>query len=206
MRRGPVSGWKSNCAFDPSSLTGITGPTASLSLWFLRDLFVSLLLVRFLLPVLSYSFLPVLLLLFIVAIVDMAEPLVFRPTILLFVAAGAALGQRTTLTGWMTGERLLLVFSGITAAYWLCRNLAPDHARAALNIVKRAALTIAVLLAIRHVAGTPIGDWIAQFERRIFGTYLIHLPLFGVLWTLWGRSVGGPMDPSYAHSFSSSRC
>ena len=91
---------------DPLALlTGLTGPTANLSLFFLRDLFVSSILVWLLRPLLAALPLPVLGLLGVVTVFDLAAPLVFRPSILFFVAAGAAHATRSETLSSGLGRR-----------------------------------------------------------------------------------------------------
>ncbi len=79
-----------------SLLTGLDGETANRSLFFLRDLFVASLLVHLLGPLLRRYPLPLLAAIALVAVLDVGAPLIFRPSILLFVAAGMVVAQR----GW----------------------------------------------------------------------------------------------------------
>lgn len=186
----------------PAFTAGILEPTVNLSLWFLRDLFVSLLLVRIGLPVLLRAPALVFAGLVVVAVRDLAEPLVFRPSILLFVATGAFIGTRSTLSGWLTVERAALALALLGGAHVALRFLPAADALAASNLIWRAALVVAVLMLTQRLVGTGVGAFLAPWERRIFETYLLHGPLFGVLWFGWEAFVGGPMDASYLLFFA----
>ncbi|HVL20434.1 MAG TPA: acyltransferase family protein [Amaricoccus sp.] len=186
---------------DPvAALTGLTGATANRSLFFLRDLFVSALIVRLLLPGLRRW--PILLLgIAVVAVLDAAEPLVFRPAILLFVAAGAVAAQRVTVLADLVRPRLVL-----PAVVLLLLALALSHAgahdanailREARNIVLRTLLTIGALAASLGLVATGPGRWLARREKDMFASYLLHAPLIALLWQPWRVLVGGPMAASY---------
>jgi hypothetical protein len=40
-----------------------------------------------------------------------------------------------------------------------------------------------------------------RLGRHAYLAYLMHVPLFGVLWVLWRSLDGGPLEPSYAIFF-----
>ena len=117
---------------DPLALlTGLTGPTANLSLFFLRDLFVSALLVWLLRPLLAARPLPVLGALAVVTVFDLTQPLVFRPSILFFVAAGAAYATRSeTLTAGLTRTRATTATLGLAAGLVILARCPPGRADA----------------------------------------------------------------------------
>jgi hypothetical protein len=70
--------------------------------------------------------------------------------------------------------------------------------REALDLLRRGLL---VLLASARLVGTRPGAWFATLGGSIFETYLLHVPLIGILWVAWSTAVGGPGDPSYLGFF-----
>ncbi len=189
-----------------AALTGLTGPTANLSLFFLRDLFVSALLVQVLRPALAAWPLAVLGLVAGIAVFDLAVPLVFRPSILFFVAAGAAYAMRAgTLAAWLTPRRVagavLAILAGMAAMALLVRVAPADAGLAPVvavqDLLRRALLVVLTLGLSAALTGTRAGGWLVPLERRIFETYLLHVPLIGMLWVPWTRLVGGPQEPTY---------
>jgi fucose 4-O-acetylase-like acetyltransferase len=186
---------------DPLALlTGLTGPTANLSLFFLRDLFVSSILVWLLRPFLAARPGPVLGLLAVATVLDLTAPIVFRPSILLFVAAGAAHATRSeTLSGELTWPRAAAVALGLAAGLLILSGLgsAPGPIRELEDLLRRGLLVVLALAASAALADTRAARLILPLERRIFETYLLHVPLIGMLWLPWTMLVGGPEADSY---------
>ena len=187
---------------DPLALlTGLTGPTANLSLFFLRDLFVSALLVWLLRPLLAARPLPVLGALAVVTVFDLTQPLVFRPSILFFVAAGAAHATRSeTLTAGLTRTRATI---GLAAGLLILSQMAPQAGpmQELADLLRRSLLVVLTLATSAALADTRAARLILPLERRIFETYLLHVPLIGMLWLPWTRLVGGPEAGSYVLFF-----
>jgi hypothetical protein len=184
-----------------AALTGLTGPTANLSLFFLRDLFVSALLVQLARPALTAAPWPVLGAIALVTVFDLAEPLVFRPSILFFLAAGAVYAMRSeTLSDRLTGRAVATVAIVCAAGLLLTSRLAPEGigpTRELEDLLRRTILVVLALVASAGLAGTRAAGWFLPPERRIFETYLLHVPLIGVLWLPWTVLVGGPDEASY---------
>ena len=74
-----------------NGITGLLGPTVNLSLFFLRDLFVSSLLLALLWPLLQRHLGLALVAVLVLSVFDATAPVIFRPSILLFMLAGCAL-------------------------------------------------------------------------------------------------------------------
>lgn len=183
-------------------LTGLTGPTANLSLFFLRDLFVSLIIVRLLVPWLRRF--PVLIISGIcgVTLLDLLEPVVFRPSILLFVCAGAIYALKANhLTAWLTPKVLGLSGAALAAGFFLLREAHGSVAFEAENLMLRVLLIFGTLTLCAQLSETRAGGWLAKFEPRIFETYLVHAPLISILWLIWSTLIGGPHDFSYVIFF-----
>lgn len=188
-----------------ANLTGLTGPTANLALFFLRDLFVSALIVRLTAPWLVRWPVAAMALIGAVTLFDLAEPLVFRPSILFFVAAGAIYASRApSLAAPLTRRRVILTVLALLGAMSLLALLPLEHegsVREAHDLLRRCLLVVFMLVAGATLALTRIGAWILPFERRIFETYLLHVPLMSVLWVPWALLVGQADEPQYVLFF-----
>ena len=129
-----------------NGLTGLSGPTVNLSLFFLRDLFAATVLLALLWPLLRNHLGPALAVTLALAVFEVTAPVIFRPTILLFMLAGCALRVRHVALGDLAAPRRAL--PGLLAAglvFCLCL-LGDGSALAALqNVAKRVMLFFAVL-------------------------------------------------------------
>lgn len=188
-----------------NDLLGVTHRTANPSLFFIRDLFVSLLLIR-----LIWAFLrgPVgFMVLTAVVLMDLfgsTAPLVFRTNILSFAVAGAvwaANGLRLSDAARPAIAIPVVVVAGAGAWALAEAGLSGQAFGASENSLKRLSLTFAVIFAAHLLASVPIGQRVAAVGKHMFLTYLAHMSLFTVFWFAWLRIIGGPMDPSYALFF-----
>ena len=188
-----------------ATLTGLTGPTANLSLFFLRDLFVSALIVHLLAPVLAERPVPMLCLIAAIAVFDLAEPVIFRPSILFFVAAGAAYAKRANSLAAMLGIRVAAPAAALIVGGLVLVNVLPWERTGPVaeleDLLRRSLLVIGMLRLSALLTGTRAGNWLLPLERRIFETYLLHVPLFGVLWVVWTSFIGGQLEASYVLFF-----
>lgn len=184
-------------------LTGLTGPTANHSLFFLRDLFASGLILYFLRPALRRWPVALLALLVVLAVFQLTQPLVFRPAILVFLCAGAAAAYRVAFLSELARPARLLPVVAASAGLLLLAPLLGRNEPAGelIDLLRRSLLTAAALWLATRLAGTAAASWLVAWERRVFESYLLHAALFGVLWVAWTRLVGGPLDPSYLGFF-----
>jgi fucose 4-O-acetylase-like acetyltransferase len=184
-----------------NGLTGLLGPTVNPSLFFLRDLFASALITLAGLGLIRRFPWAAIALSATVALFGLLQPLVFRPSILMFVVMGAALAVRGIGPRELARPRVCLPVIaaglGLAALAWLLMDL--DHAlfSAALDLLRRTALTFAMVGVAGRLATTPLGRRIATLGDDVFLSYLLHLSLFGVAWVVWQKLVGSAMDPSY---------
>lgn len=184
-------------------LTGLDGETANRSLFFLRDLFVASLLVYLLRPLLRRYPLPLLAAIAILAVLGVGPPLIFRPSIMLFVAAGMVVAQR----GWhldtlFVPRRLPLLALPFVAALALTAVLRDGElAQAAGDIFRRGALTVLVLTVAAFLVKRNESRAFVALEPYIFETYLAHATLIAILWQPWETVVGAEFTPSYVVFF-----
>lgn len=188
-----------------ASFTGINGPTANLSLFFLRDIFVSLVLVKIGMSLLSKCPFLIISGILAVTIFDLLEPLVFRPSILLFSSLGAVFalrGYRIINIGNHKG--FIFCICACLIALYLYSNFFAQKFPAQYeieNLAKRGVLVILMLITTVWISESPLGDIIGEFETSIFETYLSHVIVFSVLWTVWVSLGGSAHYPSYLAFF-----
>lgn len=195
--------------------TGLLGPTANLSLFFLRDLFVAGCIAYALAPVLERAPGAVLACALVLALLDPVAPLLFRPTILLFLLAGLAAAQRRIALGALSRPRIAVPGIVLPALLSLALSsqlgegtqaagaaLDPAQIAAGLaNILKRVALVFAVFLVTRWLARGPLRSPLMRLEPGMFTAYLCHVIFIGTLWMVWRGLVGDEHAPSYALFF-----
>lgn len=182
------------------AFTGLTGPTANLSLFFLRDLFVSILLLRLIAPVIERWPLAILLLLTGATIFDALEPLVYRPAITLFAALGVVLAHNKLSLADLARLRfvsvsLVLMLSAFMLIEFLPMPVELDSN--SKNILLRGALLVLLLVVTAWLARSSFGHFLEFFEERIYETYLSHVLIIGVLWSVWTALVGNALGSSY---------
>ncbi len=200
----PGAPWLRTDAGLLAALTGLTGPTANLSLFFLRDLFVSSLVVRLALGWLRRWPAAVLTAVAIVTVFDLAEPLIFRPSILFFAMAGAAHAQRASRLTEVLTRRLGIVLAlaiglAVAARLGLPNGGTPQRELEAL--LKHSLLAALVIAVSAGLTRNETGAALARLEPRIFETYLLHVPLISAAWFLWLPVFGSANLPGYAIFF-----
>lgn len=181
--------------------TGLAGPMVNDSLFFLRDLFVATALLG--LVARLFDRLPVLVVAATLALAmgHLAEPLIFRPSILFFMALGAwAALRRQTIEKlsrplWALSAGTVLIVTAILLAHLSLEQGSP--ALRAIDLLRRAAVGAFVLVLTR--TGMRLFDLrrIARWGRHSFLAYLSHATLIGVLWMVWTVWIGNENDKSY---------
>lgn len=193
-----------NGAFDSpwaffNAATGFAGPTANYALFFIRDLFVSLILLRLCANLVVRLPWLALILAVGVTLFGLGAPVIFRPSILLFATAGMIWAARRTLAD-LTRPAFAFPVAGVAAFGWLL--LAQVGAvRGPLHmgedILMRITMTALAFWLAGVIASSRHGGAVAGYGRHMYLSYLMHIPLVGVLWTVWTQTVGGPDDASY---------
>lgn len=172
-----------------NALTGLGSEPVSQSLFFLRDLFVSSILLAVTWPLLRHALIPVIILLCAAAIFDALEPVIFRPTVPLFLFAGCmariyglSLESIARHFGVLGAAALLLIVSFFLDAAQFESATTEEVA----NIIKRAALTVFVIFVAERLSRTPLQALFAKFEPLAYLTYLSHARSISVLHLLLG--------------------
>lgn len=174
-----------------SALTGLAHQPINLPLSFLRDLFVSVLAARALVAWLPKYGIHMLAALLFLALFDLGQPIVLRPSIPLFVFAGAVAAARGFSLEAMSGSRLALPVASLFALAFAAAHMLPAMESAldeeAVNLAKRMML-VAILLFLGRAAAKRIGSISLASVRPIlflaFVTHLITTQLLGEVWAM----------------------
>ncbi|WP_347311688.1 acyltransferase family protein [Defluviimonas sp. SAOS-178_SWC] len=181
--------------------SGLTGPTANQSLFFLRDLFVSTLILRATVPLVERVPAIAALAALVLASNDALAPIVFRSSILQFMFFGAiaarlgytiagisrplvalSLGYLMTVAGFAA-----ITDPGIPQLQFLHLPL----------LLRRAGIGFLLLAySAAFLALFPRTN-IAKLGRHAFLAYLMHVPTMGILWAAWVEVVGDGDQQSY---------
>lgn len=181
-----------------AGLTGLDGATNMVALAFIRDLVLA----EILLLVCRGSLLahPWLWLggLAVACLFDLLEPLVFRPEIALFMAAGmvAADGRLDVAfrRPWACLAALAALFlaNEVVAAAWF-----PETAAVAGGLLKRAMLIVAVANAAIALQGGRVSRFLLPFADVSFLAFLYHTMAFGAVYGLLGTAGFNQHHPLY---------
>ena len=188
-----------------NDIFGLTRQTANLSLFFIRDLFVSLLLIRLAAPILrGPAGVAVLVVVLAASLLGNLAPLIVRANILIFATGGsvwAANGLRLSDASRPAIALPVVAIAGFAAWAMMQTELNAGRLDGAQNLLERLSLTFAVIFVAGLLAASGPGRGIARLGRHMFLTYLSHMPMIAIFWFFWQRLAGGPMAPSYVLFF-----
>lgn len=191
--------------YDAESLAnawaGITGPTANLSLFFLRDLFVATLILRAAVPLIDRAPVIVAAVVLAGASGDVLQPLIFRPSILQFLFFGALAARfGCSLAGLSRPLVALSLGYLITVAGLVAIGQEANPLLQALhlpNLLRRVGISFLVLAVAATLLARMSGLGLHRAGRHAYLAYLLHVPLLGIFWAFWRALVGGPEATSY---------
>lgn len=172
-----------------SMLTGAFGPTANISLAFLRDVFASSVLIFVFWPLVMRARWLVLGSVIILAFLDATWPVILRPSILLFMLAGAVLAESGCSLERIASKPVTVVLGATLFVLSFLISNVSETLDPLANLFMRTGLTVFVLIAALYLCKTAVGNLFIAIEPAIFLTYLAHVPLFAIFWLLWKRSI-----------------
>lgn len=182
-------------------VTGLAGPTVNLSLFFLRDLFASSVLLALLWPLLRRHLGLGLAVVLALTVFDATQPVIFRPAILLFMLAGCALRAWGFGIGDLATRRLAVPGLLATLAVFVLCQMSPGHdpwLAALQNLAKRALLVFAVVaLALAIGRNRRLQAFFDRLEPVAFLSYLGHVLLAKALWIAFAAAGVTLRGPSY---------
>lgn len=184
--------------------TGLSGDPANFSLFFIRDLFVSQVLVFAVLHFLPWLRIFGVALLGLAALFVPLDPIIFRPPVLLFLCAGALLvlsgnSLRQVSRAW--AFRLFCVLVALPLIYIQTQGLGDVLSEDALNIYKRFVLTCLVLAGSVFLVGSALDGWAVRLSGVAFIFYLMSLPFTSFFWAFWSKLFPDTHSISYAFYF-----
>lgn len=187
------------------AIFGVSGQTANQSLFFLRDLFVSSILLKLMLPAIRRAPLITVALVTLVAAHGDIAPLLFRPTILLFLTLGAVAARMGQTLASLSRLRVAIPVAVLIATIYVALEMmtASDlaHSPEIAGILRRMGLAMMALAVSGVLVRKLHVGVLAPIGRHMYLCYLAHLPVMGIAWTIWTATVGGPMDDSYVLFF-----
>lgn len=180
----------------------VHGAPATTALGFLRDLAVSSILLGLLLRIPRLDLRLLLPALLAADLLDALEPVIYRPSIPLFMLVGAILWRRRgdlhVPPRWRPA--ILALLAAVCVAMWLNvgngLGLRGPWAEA-FDLLKRTVLTLCVLDLGGALAGTRVGERIGALGDDTYLAYLSHTVLISALWMVWKAEIGDHRDPAY---------
>jgi hypothetical protein len=192
--------------FVAERVLNLYGTPAVEALAFLRELFVASLILACTLGVVArYPTIVISTLIALSVFGDLA-PVMYRPSVLLFMAMGVVLRQQAASLSVPASWRVpMLIALAVAVAVRMggpngMLDLAGASARAE-DLVLRAVLTLAILYVAGILVRSSAAGWLGQWEPHVFLAYLSHTSVISALWLLWKASGGGSELPSYGAFF-----
>ncbi len=181
--------------------SGFASPQANLSLFFIRDLLVATVILRLAAPLISGApLLAVLLALGLVAL-PQTEPVLFRPSILLFMVLGAVAAHGNLSVTRLSRPHLALtlgLFLTLLTVAMARTGLTEDNHLGTLHdLMRRAGIGLLMLALTGVLAHSRRATRLAPLGRHCFLAYLSHVPLLGIAWPAWQYFVGSQDQITY---------
>lgn len=185
-----------------NAFAALTDTPANFSLYFIRDFFVTQVLLFALLRWGGGARIPLLIGIAACSTVGQYDPIISREMIVLFASLGALLA----LAGWnliaLASSRTVQI---ITLALLFGFFLWGDSGiRAATTvqfseILMRVTMSLMILIVAYYLAQTPVSSTFHALAPIAFLTYLLHLPVTSMMWVLWSKLIEGGND-GYAYA------
>ena len=184
-----------------NKMLGLADKPALVPYTFLRDFFVSAVLARLALPLFRKAPLPVLAAVMLVAVFRAGDPVLLRPSILLFLL----LGMYAAMSGWRIREMSrasisLPIALGLAVAWTLAELFLPDGAswQAEIpNLLRRAMLVAFLLWASCRLMALFQFENVGRWRKLVFDVYLAHAVTSLVMDIVWKASGISYMSPLY---------
>ncbi len=194
-----------NVWFWLSDVLGILGPTANLSLFFIRDLFISLIILYAFARYISIWMITIFTFICVITAVEL-NPIIFRPSILFFASIGAAISQSKFSLIDISNKKLctmlLLALFFLKTSIAIINNVEVITYSGALDdLVNRSIVIIVAVMALRFAARWKFTAKLASLSGFSFVTFLSHTIVFGIMWKTMIFLGMRAQDPSYTIFF-----
>jgi len=184
-----------------SGWAGIAGPTANLSLFFLRDLFVATLILRLGAPLIRHWPLATAALVTVLALLEWTAPVIFRPSILQFLIVGAVAARLGLTIATLSRPGLALPLGYcLSLAGFISIIVLPEQSailHQTTGMMRRFGIGLLALTLSRSFLRLTAAHWLIRLGRHSYLAYLVHVPLVAILWMVWTRLIGGADVASY---------
>jgi hypothetical protein len=183
-----------------NSVFAITDTPANITISFLRDFFISLVLARMLVPFMRQFGLIIVTIALALAVFKATDPIILRPSVLFFVLLGVYSGQKGWSLSRLANWKISLPIAGILFAMFLF-SLTFSYSNSDLgeelpNLLKRSSLIFFLLWLSLVIARRFELKNIASFRSLLYLTYLSHgmtSQVLGVLWKFSGTDNHSPV-------------
>ena len=184
-----------------NAISGLAGPTANESLFFIRDLAVATLILRISAPLIRRApLIAIALALGLLALPETA-PILFRPNILVFMVLGALAAQGGMTIGYLSRPRLALgvglSLTVLTVVMTRADIVSGQNLGTLHDLLRRAGIGFLMLALTRGLASNSLMMRMAVVGRHGFLAYLSHVTVVGILWTIWQHICGTETQPAY---------
>lgn len=173
-----------------NAVTGLLGSTANVSLFFIRDLFVSSVIIVVLWRSIRYAPIITLLLIAVLTLFDSLEPIIFRPMILFFMIAGCILHQKSISLKDVATPRITIfviifcIVLGIVVD--ASEVILPSELRLEMsNMLLRIGLTSGMLMVALLCVKLELHRGITTFEPSAYLAYLSHVLIAKFIWEIF---------------------
>ncbi|MGI9504846.1 MAG: hypothetical protein ACR2RE_17515, partial [Geminicoccaceae bacterium] len=184
-----------------NKMLGLADKPALVPYTFLRDFFVSAILARLALPLFRRAPLPILAAVMLVAAYRVGDPVLLRPSILLFLL----LGMYAAMSGWRIRDMSrasisLPIAFGLVIAWGLAEHFLPageSWQTEIPNLLRRAMLVAFLLWASCRLMALYQFENVGRWRKLVFDVYLTHAVTSLVMDILWKASGSSYMSPLY---------
>lgn len=183
-----------------NAVFALTDTPVNITISFLRDFFVSIIIARMLIPFMQKYGVVIIMIAFALAAFRATEPIIFRPSVTVYVLLGVYLGVKGWSLGRIANWKVAIPIAGILLAMFLL-SLTFSYSNSDLaeelpNLLKRLSsipltLWVSLLIAKRFELKN-----IASIRSLLFLTYLSHgltSQILGVLWKFSGVDNHSPV-------------
>lgn len=191
-----------------NAVTGLNGPTIDLSLFFLRDLFVSGALIALCWPAIRRTPLIAVGVVLVLTTFDLTAPIVFRPAILLFLLIGCvARDNGIRLSRMVRPDVVVVTLAGWAVVYfllpWLVDGIGLTMGKDSLpirnlkDVTKRAGLVVAVLCIGYYIGRGKLRPLFDPLAPVAYLSYLSHGIVVKLIWWIMAFAGIRLATPSY---------
>lgn len=172
-----------------NAVTGFLGSTANESLFFIRDLFVSSVLIAGLWKIIRYAPIASLSIVAFLTLFDLIEPVIFRPMILFFMLAGCILHEKSRSLKAMAAPRvaILVILGCIVLNIFVDagEEILPDQLWIEMNnMLLRVGLTAGMLMVALFCVKLGLHRKITSYEPSAYLAYLSHVLIAKFMWEI----------------------